>query len=296
MRLDKALSHSEFIESRTQAAALISSGHVLLNNQPVKSSRRTALNEIYTVKIVSAPPPSASSYNLKLEIVFEDRELIVINKPSGLVVHPGAGHSADTLVNALIYHNKNLAKGFHIERPGIVHRIDKDTSGLIVVAKTDSALRKLAEQFKAKTTHRVYLAICHGHFKKKSGTLKSSLIRNPKNRKKFCSQKNPKLGKIAITHFKVINEHQNGLSLVECQLETGRTHQIRVHLSEIGHPIVSDPIYGSKKSELFAEQFPRLMLHAAELGFTHPKTNKKLVFRAPWPKDIIKAIKHFRLS
>lgn len=241
-----------------------------------------------------------SPYNYKLDIIHEDEDIIVVNKPSGLVVHPAAGHYSDTLVNALLHHTNKLGIGFEAGRPGIVHRIDKDTSGLLVIAKNDSALRFLANQFKNKTVHRVYWCVTYGRFKTQAGTIKTYLKRHPTNRKRFASVKNyddktSPGGKHAVTHYAVKKESASGFSLVHCKLETGRTHQIRIHLSELGNPIVSDPIYGTKhrlntiKSVSLRKQIglvPHLMLHAAELGFIHPKTKKYLFFSAPWPEEL----------
>lgn len=233
-------------------------------------------------------PVDLAPFALSLDIVYEDSDLIVINKPSGLVVHPAAGHHNDTLVNALLHYTKDLARGLTSGRPGIVHRIDKETSGLLVVAKNDATLTGLAAQFKNKSVHRIYWAVVHGHLRNKSGTIKSYLRRHPTQRKKFASEKltpgqSPK-GKLAITHYEVQQLHPSGFSLLHCTLETGRTHQIRVHLSEMGHPIVADPIYGLK-NRAKAKSSPHLMLHAAELGFIHPRLKKEMKFTTPWPAE-----------
>ncbi len=292
LRLDKALAKHPQIESRSQAAKLIDSGHVTLNEKPLKPSYITTLNEVFLI----SPPPLRNNpmapFNLKLDIVFEDEDLIIVNKPAGLVVHPAAGHYEDTLVNALLHHTNQLSAGTEPTRPGIVHRIDKDTSGLLVVAKNDSAHRRLAKQFKDKTTHRVYWALAHGLFKKPSGKIESLLQRHPTNRKRFSSQTK---GRAAITHYSVVKSISAGISLVHLKLETGRTHQIRVHLSELGHGIVADPIYSSTgrsksirstQTRKVVDSIPRLCLHAAELGFDHPRTGEKMIFKSPWPDDL----------
>ncbi len=299
-RLDKALSAAPQIMSRSQATSLIDRGFVTRNNQPVKPAHKTTTGETFQVCIPLEEPVEITPFALKLNIIFEDTDVLVVNKPSGLVVHPAAGHRENTLVNALVHHTNNLAGGFHKTRPGIVHRIDKDTSGLLVVAKSDIALRSLAKQFKNKTTHRVYWAVVYGLLRNPSGSITSYIRRHPVDRKKFASEKlqgvTAPTGKLAITHYDVKKANQVGLSLIHCKLETGRTHQIRVHLSELGHPIVADPIYStthrirSFKSVHMRQQVenvPHLMLHAAELGFTHPTTGKRLQFSQPWPDELL---------
>lgn len=265
----------------------------------VKPSHITKIGEQFSVHILTESTTHLTPYNFKLDIIYEDDDVIVVNKPSGLVVHPSVGHREDTLVNALLHYTNALATGFSTGRPGIVHRIDKDTSGLLVVAKNDAALRVLAEQFKKKSVYRVYWAVTFGEFKSKANTIRSYLKRHPTQRKKFASEKISSLssptGKLAVTHYKVIKTNPSGLSLVHCQLETGRTHQIRVHLSEAGHPIVADPFYcgahrikGLKSVALRAkvQDAPHLVLHAAELGFAHPRTQKMIVFNVPWPSEL----------
>lgn len=304
-RLDKVLSQNSNFSSRSQASQLITNGHVLLLNKPVKPSHITKLGELFTVEIPQVEVKvSLEPYKFKLDILFEDDDVIVINKPSGLVVHPAAGHYSRTLVNALLYHTKILASGTGDGRPGIVHRIDKDTSGLMVVCKTDLALRELSKQFAKKAVHRIYWAVCFGHFRYTNGTITSFLRRHPSDRKKFASEKlhaeSVPRGKKAITHYSVVQHNVAGFSLVHCKLETGRTHQIRVHLSENSHPILGDPMYcsshrknGVKSVRLrkVVESVPHLMLHAAELGFTHPRTGEYLEFKTPWPKELIPTIK-----
>ncbi|OFZ19373.1 MAG: hypothetical protein A2Z20_01960 [Bdellovibrionales bacterium RBG_16_40_8] len=299
LRIDKALSTHPKIDSRSHATSLIDRGLVTLAERNIKPAHRTSLGEEFVVYSADAISSQLVPYDFKLDVVYEDDHLIVVNKPSGLVVHPAVGHHQDTLVNALLYHTKNLASDADPARPGIVHRIDKDTSGLLVVAKQDSALRALARQFKKKEVHRIYWAVTYGKFNSLSGTITSYMRRHPTDRKKFASEKInsgaiPK-GKLAITHYKTIKIHPSGLSLVNCQLETGRTHQIRVHLSEHGNPIVGDPFYctshrikkvTSNSTRKVIESVPHLMLHAAELGFNHPTTGKLLIFRAPWPQEL----------
>lgn len=304
IRLDKALAQDPNIESRSQATSLIDRGFVTLNEEPVKPAHITKLGEAFYVHLIAGSPVELVPYEFKLDIVHEDDDVIVVNKPSGLVVHPCIGHRQDTLVNALLHHTNQLATGFSEGRPGIVHRIDKDTSGLLVVAKNDSALRFLADQFQKKTIHRVYWALTYGHFRSPNGKIQSYLKRHPTQRKRFASEKlgedSVPTGKLAITHYRVIKSHPSNLSLVHCQLETGRTHQIRVHLSELGHPIVADSTYCTAhriksvksvnlRSALAAA--PHMFLHAAELGFKHPTTKKEIMFKAPWPDELLPILK-----
>jgi 23S rRNA pseudouridine1911/1915/1917 synthase len=300
MRLDKALAQDSHIESRSQATSLIDRGFVTLNGEKVKPAHITKVGECFHVFLIAGSPVELVPYEFKLNIVYEDNDVIVVDKPSGLVVHPCIGHRRDTLVNALLHHTNELASGFSEGRPGIVHRIDKDTSGLLVVAKNDRSLRFLGEQFKNKSLHRVYWAVTYGVFKNSSGTIRSYLKRHPTQRKRFASEKlapeSQPTGKLAVTHYRVIKSHPSNLSLVHCQLETGRTHQIRVHLSEAGHPILSDPFYctshrvKSVKSvhlRKIIQETPHLFLHAAELGFVHPTTKEQMLFKRPWPDELI---------
>jgi len=300
LRLDKALSQHAEIESRSQATSLIDRGFVTLNAKAVKPAHKTQAGENFRVALPHEEPIELVPYDFSLDLIYEDESVIVVNKPSGLVVHPAVGHRQDTLVNALLHHTNELAEGFTAGRPGLVHRIDKDTSGVIAIAKTEKALRSLAAQFKKKTVHRVYWLIVYGNFHKASGTITSYIRRSPIDRKKFASEKlssaSAPEGKLAITHYEVKKFHAAGLSLVHCRLETGRTHQIRVHLSEAEHPIVADPVYcTSHRSKSlssvhwreWAARVPHLMLHAAELGFVHPETGKTMQFSAPWPRELL---------
>ena len=299
MRLDKALSTHPEVISRTQASYLIDSGHVLKNLKPIKSSHKTSLGEIFEVTLIEKSKLDLEPLQLTLDVVYEDDDLIVINKPAGLVMHPAVGHANDTLVNALMYHQGITDLKNDNVRPGIVHRIDKDTTGLVVIAKNELTLQGLAEQFKKKSVHRIYWAIIYGHISKVHGTVRSYLRRHPEQRKKFASEKLtaqmiPK-GKLAITHYQVKKHLPNGLSLVHCQLETGRTHQIRVHMSEMHHPIVGDPIYCSAqrfkslksvKTQILLKNNKHMLLHAAELGFIHPRKKIELKFSTPWSPSV----------
>jgi len=296
IRLDVFVSEFFSVSSRSHADWLVKNDHVQVNGQTVKkSSYKLKINDLVKVDVIEKESENKlTPYNFKLEIVFEDEHLIVLHKPANIVVHPSLGHSGDTLVNALISHSIDLSS-FHQDefRPGVVHRLDKETSGLIVFAKDNLTHASLAQQFKNKTTHRIYEAFCHKKIIKKSGSIQSYLIRNPKDRKKFCSYKNvhgkienkfngaQEKGKWAVTNYEVI-ETKVHASFVRLKLETGRTHQIRIHMSEIGHHLLKDPIYGLKND---ASEAPRLALHAKELGFIHPKTNQKMMFVQGWPVD-----------
>jgi len=284
-RLDKWLSTLDFIPSRSRAAELIERGLVTLNGVRLKASQKIAPGLVVQIEIPAPEPAGLTAWNAPLEILFEDSDLIVVNKPAGLVVHPAAGHAQDTLVNILLHHVGELAMGFNEARPGIVHRLDRDTSGILVVAKNDLAHQSLAQQFKDRSTHRIYWAIVHGRPAGVAGTIKSLLSRHPTDRKRFASHEGK--GKSAVTHFKVLRSNKN-YSWIQLKLETGRTHQIRVHLSEKGLPILGDPIYGARVKDKKLDFVTRMALHACELGFTHPRSGEKLFFTAPWPEDLAK--------
>lgn len=292
-RLDKFLSSLEEISSRNYAKQLIEEGRVSVNGKSVKPSFALIEGQIVEVNLPELQSTALVPYKLKLDIVFEDEHVLVVNKPSGLVVHPAAGHQQDTLVNALLNHTTDLSMKNEI-RPGIVHRIDKETSGLLVVAKNDFAHEALAQQFKNKTTHRVYYAVLNGHLPKVQGIVRSYIGRHPNDRKRFSSVKennrivsDPDLdlthAKWAVTHFNKVAQHSN-MSYVRLKLETGRTHQIRVHMSEQGHPLVGDLVYGFSVKKMKELGLSRFFLHAAELGFVHPVTQENLMFKIPWPE------------
>ena len=280
-RLDKFLATQEFIPSRSRAAELIDRGLVTMRGAPLKASYPVQPGNLIQIEIPAASPSRLVPLDAPLDRLYEDSDILVLNKPSGLVVHPAAGHAQDTLVNILLHHVNSLALGFGENRPGIVHRLDRDTSGILVVAKNDRAHHALAKQFREKTAHRIYWALAAGIPRQREGTFRSHLARHPNDRKRFASQKSDK-GKYAVTHFKVLQTVPR-FSWLQCKLETGRTHQIRVHLSEAGHPILGDPIYGGR---LAAKQLARLALHACELGFEHPRTFERLLFRVPWPDGL----------
>ncbi len=302
-RLDRYLASLDEISSRSYAQDLIEKKLVMVDGVVARSSLSLKLNQKVEIDLPIKPEASVLiPYDFKLDIVFEDSDLIVINKPSGLVVHPAVGHQQDTLVNALLHHTKDLSMK-NEQRPGIVHRIDKDTSGLLVVAKNDRTHESLAEQFKNKTTHRIYYALVDGFFPRSSGTFQSYLIRHPVDRKRYTSIKdNNKIvttyngelenGKWAITHYQKIAQ-ASSMSYMKIRLETGRTHQIRVHLSEAGHRLVGDVTYGYPQQKVKAYQTTRFFLHAAELGFVHPTTQHAKLFKVPWPIDDMKKLNEF---
>lgn len=280
-RIDKVLTTLEPEITRSQLKNLINDGHVTVNGQPVKPKYKVQAGD--KISLVKPEPQSLelTPENIPLDIVYEDDDVIVVNKPQGMVVHPAPGHPDHTLVNALLYHSP-LSTINGTFRPGIVHRIDKDTSGLLMVAKNDLAHQSLAEQLRNKTNKREYLALVYGQIKEDEGTIDAPLGRNPQDRKKQAVVKG---GRYAVTHFKVIKRYDN-FTLVKCILETGRTHQIRVHMKYIGHPLVGDPLYGPRKMIGKNGQF----LHAALLGFKHPRTGKEMVFEAPLPENFQKML------
>jgi 23S rRNA pseudouridine1911/1915/1917 synthase len=298
-RIDKVLATLPQVETRSQALKLLQAGRVRIHGRALKPSYLATEGETIDIDVPIVVKNILLPYEFPLQVPYEDEDLLVVDKPAGLVVHPACGHLQDTLVNALIHHTKDLSMGFNEQRPGLVHRIDKGTSGLLVIAKHDQAQRALALQFQNKTTHRLYRALAFGKFKNDSGTIRSHLKRHPDDRKRVASvlarEDGTQEGKLAVTHYRVIQFHQPGITLVELRLETGRTHQIRVHLSESGHPIVGDETYGAGKRlktlssvsmRKAIEQMPRFALHAMELGFIHPRTKKKMIFQAPWPDDL----------
>ncbi len=294
-RIDKILSLFSDIGSRTKAQWLIEHKLILVNKKHIKPSYLVQSKDLLEIDIpIENSTTELSAYNIPLEILYEDDDLLVVNKPAPLVVHPAHGHADKTLVNALIHHTHNLSMGFAENRPGIVHRLDKETSGLLVVAKNNFTQEFLAHQFKERTIQRKYWAICYGIFRNKEERIESYLARHPTHRKKFASTDAG--GKYSATNIKVLKESPKGVSLVECKLETGRTHQIRIHLSEKGHPVVGDRLYGSDsklssiKSQgdrLLIDNLNRIALHAKELGFVHPKTRENLFFESELPMDIL---------
>lgn len=279
-RIDKYLAVELSDYSRSFLQKQLKEGNVKIGEKTVRSSYQLSEEEEITVLIPDNKEPDIEPENIPLSILYEDEQLLVVDKPKGMVVHPSAGHYSGTLVNALLYHCKGNLSGINgVLRPGIVHRIDKDTTGALLVCKTDLAHRDLAQQLKEHSITRRYRAIVHGNLKEEEGTIEGAIGRHPTERKKMAI--NPKNGKPAVTHYKVL-EHYKNYSYIECRLETGRTHQIRVHMSSIGHPLVGDLVYGPKKCP-----FPNLegqTLHAMILGFVHPVTKEYLEFTAPLPQ------------
>ncbi len=275
--------------SRSHIQKLIDQGAVLVDGQVRKANYKLRGGETVSLVIPEAEPVSVEPENIPLDVLYEDKDIIVINKPRGMVVHPAAGVHTGTLVNALLYHCHDLS-GINGEiRPGIVHRLDKDTSGVLVCAKNDMAHLDLAEQISTKTAHRVYRAIVHGNIKEEAGIIKGDIGRHPIDRKKMAIVREN--GKPAVTHFKVL-ERFGEYTLVECRLETGRTHQIRVHMTSIGHPLVNDPKYGPKKSSPFA--IKGQALHSLSLTLYHPVTKEEMTFTAPLPQDMEKILTGLR--
>lgn len=290
-RLDKALSLASGL-SRERVKALLSEGRVRLEGKAAtQASLKPEAGTTFEICVPAAAPAEAIAQDIPLNIVFEDEHLIVIDKPAGLVVHPAAGNLDGTLVNALLHHCKGQLSGIGgVVRPGIVHRIDKETSGLLVVAKTDKAHEGLAKQFADHSIHRAYLAMVAGLPNPVAGTVSGHIGRSDHDRKKMAVlHELNKRGKHAVTHYRTIQAY-NGATLVECRLETGRTHQVRVHMASIGHPLLGDPVYGRNPQRLrpILNQlhFARQALHAAELGFIHPVSGAALSFASPLPADM----------
>jgi 23S rRNA pseudouridine1911/1915/1917 synthase len=289
-RLDRALAAAAPTLSRERLKTLIRSGAVETAGKALRDpATKVRGNESFRVALPEPRPAHNEPQDIPLRIVFEDEHLLVLDKPAGLVVHPAAGNLDGTLVNALLHHCAGKLSGIGgVARPGIVHRIDKDTSGLLVVAKTDVAHEGLARQFAAHSIDRRYLAIVSGVPRASEGRVDAPLARSATNRKKIAIVEGSR-GKRAVTHWKRLNVLRDA-ALVECRLETGRTHQVRVHMASIGHPLVGDPVYGrSAKTHgklLKDLGFNRQALHAAELGFTHPVTKNRLSFSSPMPPDM----------
>lgn len=293
LRLDRFLTSLPEIISRSFAQDLIEKKLVHVDGKEARASLALKQDQVVEINLPEQAETTALvPYDLPLDIIFEDKDLIVLNKPSGLVIHPAAGHEQDTLVNALLYHTQDLSMK-NEQRPGIVHRIDKETSGLLVIAKNDLAHERLAQQFKDKTSHRIYHAVTSAVLPKKTGTIRSYLARHPSDRKRYASlriqnkiissfDETIENGKWAITHFERLAQ-SSGFSYVKLKLETGRTHQIRVHLSEMANPLVGDTQYGYSVQKFKNQKLKRFYLHAAELGFIHPTTNQQMLFKVDWP-------------
>lgn len=285
-RMDVFLAENLESFSRSAAQKLLESGCVTLDGKPLRKQDKTALGADYDVKLPEVKQVEIEAEELPLEIVFEDADLLVINKPKGVVVHPAPGHHSGTLVNALMYHCKDSLSGINGElRPGIVHRIDKDTSGLLIVAKNDFAHQKLAAQLKDHTLSRTYEAIVCGNIREDAGTVDAPIGRHPVDRKKMAvTDKN---SRSAVTHYTVLGRYR-GYTHVECRLETGRTHQIRVHMAYKSHPILGDTVYGHKGKELGLDT---QCLHARRLTFVHPRTDEPVTVECPLPEYFEEVLK-----
>ncbi|WP_353947684.1 RluA family pseudouridine synthase [Sporolactobacillus sp. Y61] len=286
-RLDRWVTEQFPEESRNRIQQLIKDHHITVNDEAEKVNYRMKEGDQITVRIPDPEPLQVTPENISLDIFYEDDQVIVVNKPRGMVVHPAPGHMSGTLVNALLFHCRDLSGINGMLRPGIVHRIDKDTSGLLMVAKTDRAHRSLAQQLKNKTTSRVYLAIVHGSVATDTGTVDAPIGRDDKDRKKMAVTNHN--SKSAVTHFRVL-ERFSRYTYLSCRLETGRTHQIRVHMAYIGYPLAGDPKYGFHKTLPIKGQ----ALHAAELGFRHPVTGKWMHFTAAPPEDFSRLLRLLR--
>lgn len=287
MRLDKALSIA-LSKTRNHIEILFDEGHIWVNGKNEKPSYRVKENDVVEYEEKELVPSEMKKENIPLDIVYEDEDLMVINKPRGMVVHPANGHHEGTLVNALLGYCTDLSGINGVERPGIVHRIDKDTSGLLVVCKNDFAHNEIAKQLKDKTMHREYYALCKGVIKEDDGKIIAPIGRDPYDRLKMAVD--VKNGKEAITFFHV-EERFNQYTLVSVRLFTGRTHQIRVHLHYIGHPLEGDPLYGKKKNLLFQNG---QLLHAYRITFIHPRTQKEMTFEVPLPDDFKAVLERLR--
>jgi len=286
IRLDRVI-HNRFPEySRTQIQLWIQHEDIYVNGKPTKSSYSVQQGDHVEIQIPQLQPVSINQENIPLDIRYEDEDLLVINKPQGMVVHPANGHSQGTLVNALLAHCKDLSGINGVIRPGIVHRIDKDTSGVLLVAKNDFAHIRLAKQIKEKVAARHYVALVHGELRDMQGVIDAPIGRHPTHRKSMAVVGE---GKPAITHFQVLERYAH-YTLIACQLETGRTHQIRVHLAWIGHPIAGDPVYGPRKPAFDGGQ----LLHAKTLQFVHPRTNQTMSISAPLPPNFISILNQLR--
>ncbi len=287
IRIDKYISERVPELSRSYIQHLIEDDFVTVNKKKCKSNYKCKLNDKVVVNAEEQKELDVVAENIPLDIVYEDDDIIIVNKPKNMVVHPACGHESGTLVNALLYHcGERLSTINGVIRPGIVHRIDRNTTGLLVVCKNDLAHRNLAEQLKAHSITRKYHAICYGIFREPEGTVDAPIGRHEKDRKKMAI--NHKNGRRAVTHYKVLKELNHQYSYIECTLETGRTHQIRVHMASIGHPILGDDVYGPKNPKI--KDLEGQTLHAKVLGFVHPTTNQYVEFDSDLPEYFQKLI------
>lgn len=280
LRIDKYLAQTVPDISRSYLQKLVTDGQVLVNGVPVKTSYKLKSGDVVQVTIPEPEVLQIIPEDIPLDILYEDADILIVNKPKGMVVHPAAGHTTGTLVNAVMYHCKDELSSINgVLRPGIVHRIDMDTTGVLVVCKNDIAHQSLAEQLKVHSITRIYYAIVYDNLPEEEGTIHKPIGRHPTNRKKQAV--NVKNGRDAITHYRVLERLQGKYTLVECRLETGRTHQIRVHMASIHHPLLGDTLYGPAKDPFHLQG---QTLHAGVLGFVHPRTGQYVEFRAELPE------------
>ncbi len=281
-RLDRFLAETLPAFSRSRLQTLIRDAFVTVNGQTARPRDPVRTGDVVELREPDVEKVEALPEDMKLDVIFEDDDLLVLNKPAGIVMHPGAGHQQHTLVNALLAHCRNLSGIGGKERPGIVHRLDKETSGALVVAKNDPTHRDLSKQFAARTMTKIYLALVAGSLRKPSGFIDKAIARHPVHRQRMSIAR--RQGRSAKTEYRVLRS-SGGVSLIECILHTGRTHQIRVHLHHLGHPILGDKLYGGKR----AGNYSRQMLHSWKLAFRHPRTGETMNFIAPIPKDFEEA-------
>lgn len=281
VRIDKFLSEQLPDQSRSYLQKLLKEGNVTVNEKPVKANYKVQLSDTVRLELPEPENPDILPEDIPLDILYEDEDVLIINKPKGMVVHPSVGHYTHTVVNAVMFHCKDHLSGINgVMRPGIVHRIDMDTTGAIVICKNDMAHQSLADQLKEHSITRKYRALVHGNLKEDEGMVEGPIGRHPTDRKKMAI--NHKNGKPAVTHYKVL-ERFGSYTFIECQLETGRTHQIRVHMASIGHPLLGDELYGNPKN-LAMKGLQGQTLHAMVIGFVHPTTHEYMEFEAPLPE------------
>jgi 23S rRNA pseudouridine1911/1915/1917 synthase len=296
-RLDTFLREKFPAASRSTWQRLIEQGCVRVNSKPVKPTHSPRAGEQIEIHWPEARPAEARPEEIPLDILFEDKSLLVLNKPAGLVVHPAAGHEAHTLVNALLHHCQGSLSGIGgVARPGIVHRLDKDTSGCLVVAKNDETHLALSAQFAKRQVEKIYNAIVCGELARDAGEIRAAIARHPSHRKRM-TVRDDDAGRAAHTSYRVL-EKLSSATFVEAQIHTGRTHQVRVHFQFLGYPVVGDETYGARQNQKLTEltgyEAPRVMLHARELSFEHPRTEKQLSFEAPLPREFREALKFLR--
>ncbi len=291
VRIDKCLSELLSDYSRAYIQKLLDEGNITVNSKVTKSNYKLRAGDNIEIIVPEPEELEIVPENIPLDIVYEDNDILIVNKPKGMVVHPAPGHTTGTLVNAIMYHCKDSLSTINgVLRPGIVHRIDMDTTGLLMVCKNDVAHRIMSDKFKIHDITRVYTAICYNHFSEAEGTVDKPIARHKTDRKKMAvDQPN---GRRAVTHYKVVEELSNNFSLIECRLETGRTHQIRVHMASINHPLLGDEVYGPKNKPFKTEG---QVLHAGVLGFEHPITGEYMEFKAELPEYFQKILNKLRM-